>query len=145
MPGMAVNIYGMSSTKKRKSGDPVTIPKDTPAFKFIAEIKERKVGHYVVSWRVKLLGGYSIPNGLRFSVLVFYEAEPTDMSGSFDVALAPMELEKLGKRQPYGQDLDLDLELEELVVIQPHERKASIEISLSNTESERRFEYSGLQ
>ncbi|KAF9915282.1 hypothetical protein BGZ65_000808, partial [Modicella reniformis] len=110
---------------------------------FIAELKEREVGHYVVNWRVKLLKDFRIPNGLCFSVAVSYDAEPTDESGSFDVTLSPEELEKLGEGHPQGRDLDL--ELEELVVIQPHEKVAVIELSLSNTKSERRLEYFGLQ
>ncbi|KAF9928511.1 hypothetical protein BGZ65_006246, partial [Modicella reniformis] len=128
---------------------------------FTAEFKDLNVGHYVINWRVKLLKGFRIPNGLRFSVAVSYKAEPTDMSGSFDVTLSPEELEELGKGHPQG--LDLDLTLEELVVIQPYERKTAtqpnereaamqphewdvaIKLSLSNTESERRLEHLGLQ
>ncbi|KAF9954882.1 hypothetical protein BGZ65_003746, partial [Modicella reniformis] len=110
---------------------------------FIAEFKKLKVGHYVVNWRVKLLKGFCIPNGLLFSVAVSYDA--TDISGSFDVALSPGELEKLANGDSNGLDLDLDLELEELVVIQPHEWDIVIKLSLSNTESERRLEHLGLQ
>ncbi|KAF9994189.1 hypothetical protein BGZ65_010212, partial [Modicella reniformis] len=109
---------------------------------FIAKFEECQVGHYFVRWRVKLLEGFSIPNGLHFSVGVSYDAEP-DTSGSFDVPLEFEELEKLNSEHPHG--LDLDLKLEELVVIQPHEGKATVELSLSNIESERRFEYSGLK
>ncbi|KAF9983655.1 hypothetical protein BGZ65_001563, partial [Modicella reniformis] len=81
------------SREKRAGGDAVIIPKDTPTFKFIAEFNQPKVGHYVVNWCVKLLEGFSIPNGLRFSVAVEYDA--TNKSGSFDVALSPEELEEL--------------------------------------------------
>ncbi|KAF9937590.1 hypothetical protein BGZ65_001360, partial [Modicella reniformis] len=129
--------------------------------KFTAKFKEHEVGHYIVNWRVKLLEGFSIPNGLRFSVTVSYDAEPTDMSGSFDVIMSHEELEELGKGHPQG--LELDLELEELVVIQPYERKTAtqpnereaaiqpheritaIKLSLSHIESERRLEHLGLQ
>ncbi|KAF9942197.1 hypothetical protein BGZ65_007729, partial [Modicella reniformis] len=65
------------------------------ATKFVAEFKDRRVGHYIVRWRVKLLQGFSIPTGLRFSVSVSYDAEPMDISGSFDVALSPDDLEGL--------------------------------------------------
>ncbi|KAF9922354.1 hypothetical protein BGZ65_009663, partial [Modicella reniformis] len=71
------------------------IPDKTPTFKFVARVKDRRVGHYVVRWRVKLLEGFSIPTGLRFSIAVSYDDEPTDMSGSFDVALSPDDLKGL--------------------------------------------------
>ncbi|KAF9945494.1 hypothetical protein BGZ65_010684, partial [Modicella reniformis] len=113
---------------------------------FVAEFKEFKVGHYVVHWRVKLLQGFTIPSGLRFTVSISYDKEP-DTSGSFDAALEFDELEKLGTEHPHDLDLDLDLKLDELLVIQPHEEnaKATVVLSLSNIESERPFEYSGLQ
>ncbi|KAF9995563.1 hypothetical protein BGZ65_008803, partial [Modicella reniformis] len=135
---MAINIRGI----KERSGEAATILEGTPIFKFIVEFKGRKVGYYAVQWRVKLLENFSLPNGLRFSVVVSYDAEP-DTSGSFDVPLRSEELEKLGNEHPHG--LDLDLKLEELVVIQPHEGEVTVGLSLSNIESERRFEYSGLQ
>ncbi|KAF9976890.1 hypothetical protein BGZ65_007637, partial [Modicella reniformis] len=94
--------------------------------KFIANLKGQRGGHYVVHWRIKLLDGFSLPNGLRFSVSVSYD-----------------ELEELSKKHPHG--LDLDLMLEELVAIPPHEMRTTIVLSLSNSRSERRFEYSGLQ
>ncbi|KAF9935937.1 hypothetical protein BGZ65_002878 [Modicella reniformis] len=109
------------------------------ATKFVAKFEERRVGHFVVRWRVKLLQHFYIPTGLRFSVAVSFDAELADMAGSFDVGLSHEELEKLDVNQSY------DLQLEELVVVQPHEGNAAIELSLSNTESERRLEYSGLQ
>ncbi|KAF9970370.1 hypothetical protein BGZ65_011185, partial [Modicella reniformis] len=115
------------------------------ATKFVAEFKECEVGHYVVHWRVKLLPGFNIPSGLRFTVSVSYGAESKDTSGSFDAALEFDELEKLGTEHPH--DLGLDLKLDELLVIQPHEEnaKATVILSLSNIESESPSEYFGLQ
>ncbi|KAF9951176.1 hypothetical protein BGZ65_006125, partial [Modicella reniformis] len=134
--GISINIRGI----KERSGEAATILEGTLIFKFIAEFKEFKSGYYVVHWHVKLLEGFSLLNGLRFSVGVSYDAELEDTSGSFDdVSMSSEELGKLVKNHPY------DLELEELVVIQPHEGKATIELLLSNIESERRFEHSGLQ
>ncbi|KAF9950769.1 hypothetical protein BGZ65_006388, partial [Modicella reniformis] len=129
----------------KRIGEAATIPEDTPTFKFVAKFKERKAGHYVVHWRVTLLQGFSIPSGLRFNVSISYDADPADTSGSFDTILESDELNRLSTEHPH--DLELDLKLDELVVIQPHEGKAeaTIVLSLSNIESERPFEYSGLQ
>ncbi|KAG0004131.1 hypothetical protein BGZ65_000870, partial [Modicella reniformis] len=93
---LSYNVRG--SREKRSSENAATIPVGTPTFKFIAEFKRPKVGHYVVSWRVKLFEGFHIPNGLRFSVAVEYD--PTNISGSFDVTLSPEELEELGTGLP---------------------------------------------
>ncbi|KAF9955196.1 hypothetical protein BGZ65_003547 [Modicella reniformis] len=125
--------------EKRYGKDAAIIPEGTPTFKFVAEFKGHEVGYYIVHWRVNILEGFHLPNGLRFSVSVSYDAELEDTSGSFSVAMSSEELEKLVKNNPY------DLELEELMVIQPHGEKATVELSLSNIESERRFQYSGLQ
>ncbi|KAF9967634.1 hypothetical protein BGZ65_012986, partial [Modicella reniformis] len=90
--GMAISIRGI----KERSGEASTILKGTPIFKFIAEFKECKVGHYAVHWRVKLLEGFSLPNGLRFSAGISYDAEPKDTSGSFDdVSMSSEELGEL--------------------------------------------------
>ncbi|KAF9937281.1 hypothetical protein BGZ65_001608, partial [Modicella reniformis] len=144
LPSMAANPITFNGTRKERADEATTIPKDTPTFKFVAEFKECKVGHYVVHWRVKLLQGFTIPSGFCFSVAVSYDDEP-DTSGSFDTALGSDELKRLGMEHPH--ELDLHLKLEELVVIQPHEEKAkaTVVLSLSNIESERPFEYSGLQ
>ncbi|KAF9961094.1 hypothetical protein BGZ65_011228, partial [Modicella reniformis] len=126
-------------TEKISGEAAAIIPEKTPTFKFLAKFKKLEVGHYVVHWRVKLLENFSHFNGLRFSVGVSYDAESKDISGSFDASMPPEELRELDKNHPH------DLELEKLVVIQPHEGEATVELSLSNFESERRFEHSGLQ
>ncbi|KAF9344585.1 hypothetical protein BGX34_005500, partial [Mortierella sp. NVP85] len=79
-------------------------------------------GHYVVRWRVKLLKDYHFSNGLRFRVSVNYGAEE-DASDSRDVVIRCEELQEQGKGHKFdqGQDLDLNLELEELAVVQPYE------------------------
>ncbi|KAF9980035.1 hypothetical protein BGZ65_005644 [Modicella reniformis] len=127
---------------KKRSGDAATIPRKTPSFKFIAKFEECQVGHYFIRWRVKLLEGFSIPNGLHFSVCVSYDAEP-DTSGSYDVPLDFEELANLDRKHPRGPDLDM--ELEELLVIQPHEKHAQVKLLLTNIKNERTFEYFGLQ
>ncbi|KAF9936515.1 hypothetical protein BGZ65_002319 [Modicella reniformis] len=123
---------------KEQPGAPASIPEGTPTFKFVAEFKGRKAGHYVIHWRVKLLENFNARSGLRFSAAVSYDNEP-DTSGSLDVALESEELETLVKDRLY------DLQLEELVVIQPYEGNVTVELSLSNIENERRLEYCGLQ
>ncbi|KAF9996273.1 hypothetical protein BGZ65_008139, partial [Modicella reniformis] len=89
-------------------------------------------------WRIKEHPNLNIPKDLRFSVNVTYDAEP-DTTGSFDFVLPSEKLAELDK------DRSCDLKLEELVVIQPHEGEAKIELTLSNCEDVHQSEYSGLQ
>ncbi|KAF9983581.1 hypothetical protein BGZ65_001633 [Modicella reniformis] len=105
---------------------------------FAARFKQCQAGHYVVQWRIKVHPNLNIPNGIRFSVNVTYDAEP-DTTGSFDFVLSSEKLAKLDKGS------SCDLKLEELVVIQPHKREAKIELTLSNCEDAHQSEYSGLQ
>ncbi|KAF9982261.1 hypothetical protein BGZ65_003066 [Modicella reniformis] len=133
-----VTLEGITR-EERSDEDAAIIPESTPSFKFFAKFEGCQAGQHVVHWRVKLLDQFTIPNGLRFSVDVSYDAELADISGSLDVALPVEELEKLVKNHSY------DLQLEELVTILPHEGKATVELSLSNIESERRFEYSDFE
>ncbi|KAF8942380.1 hypothetical protein BGZ47_006548 [Haplosporangium gracile] len=112
------------------------LPEKTAAFKFFGNFKNYNTGHYTLHWRVKALPEFYIPNGLHFVVKISYDTEP-DISGTLDVILPPHKLNTLGRDQWHN------LTLEEMVVIQPHEGWANIQVMLLNNENEDRDEYSG--
>ncbi|KAF9352320.1 hypothetical protein BGX34_012210, partial [Mortierella sp. NVP85] len=123
-----------------------TIPNGTPTFEFNALYRGWNTGHYVVRWRVKLLKDYHFSNGLRFRVSVNYGAEE-DASDSRDVVIPHKELQKLGKGHKFdqGQDLDLDLELEELAVVQPCENQRTAVVVTMSSHGGALDRYSGLE
>ncbi|KAK3824983.1 MAG: hypothetical protein J3Q66DRAFT_98450 [Benniella sp.] len=133
--GKAVDREGI---KRATPNKPAIIPTNTPTFKFTAGFSKCKTGYYVVRWRVKLLDGFSIPNGLRFSVSVSYSAEQ-DIKSSMDVVMLPEDLKDQPKNRSY------DLELEELAVIHPHEGDATVEVIMASRESRVNHQYSGFQ
>ncbi|KAK3824540.1 MAG: hypothetical protein J3Q66DRAFT_419172 [Benniella sp.] len=93
-------------------------------------------GQYVLRWRVKVQKGYHITSGVRFQVSVSYSAEE-DVTGSLDIVYPHEEYNKLGRNHHTGEYQDL--ELEDLVVVQPYENSskferqwATVEVSMSN-------------
>ncbi|KAK3824659.1 MAG: hypothetical protein J3Q66DRAFT_94381 [Benniella sp.] len=143
--GAVVSLWGMS----KPTLTAVTIPDKTPSFVFKAPFNKRPAGYYVVRWRVKVLKNVSIPNGLRFSVRVIYDAEE-DMTGSFDMIMPHEELMALDPTPEKGGTFDL--ELEELVVVQPYQhinqhnkrQSSTVVVAMSNCESVD-HKYSGLE
>ncbi|KAF9361080.1 hypothetical protein BGX26_005947 [Mortierella sp. AD094] len=109
----------------------------TTGFKLTARFSNYSTGFYNVRWRLKLLEGLCVSNGLHFTVDVSYGAEP-DVSGTFDVLMPSEILTNLAKDQWYN------LELEEKLVIQPHEGEAQVKVALSNNDIESSGEYSGI-
>ncbi|KAK3824655.1 MAG: hypothetical protein J3Q66DRAFT_94295 [Benniella sp.] len=145
-PGSPVILWGGYYKKLKKNSttpaDPALIPAKTPSFEFNAFFRECPAGHYVVRWRIKLDENFSIPNGFRFRIGVSYSAEE-DTTGSLDVILPQEKLEKGGT---------YTLELEELVIIQPYQKRcqsgeeqwSTVVITMSSRGSID-DEYSGLQ
>ncbi|KAK3824978.1 MAG: hypothetical protein J3Q66DRAFT_326588 [Benniella sp.] len=128
------------------AGVSVVIPEKTHTFKFTADFKECQAGHYVVQWRVNLLEDLSIPSGLRFSVNITYDSEEIDTTTLLDSVMPSESLQGLaGNQDPAVRGGKYDLRLEELVVIQPHEGQARVELALFNNDGIRRFENSGLE
>ncbi|KAK3824675.1 MAG: hypothetical protein J3Q66DRAFT_419306 [Benniella sp.] len=131
-----VSFWGGFYTKSENNNDPAfpaIIQKEIPSFEFNAFFQGWNAGHYVVRWRLKLLKGYHFSDGLRFRVSVNYGAEE-DSTGSQDVIISHEELQKLvmNHTSDRGQGLEVVLELEELVVIQPYlEESASGEDQLT--------------
>ncbi|KAG0225604.1 hypothetical protein BGX31_007592, partial [Mortierella sp. GBA43] len=121
----------------------VVIPQDAPSFKFTAVFEDYQAGHYVVSWRVKMLDDFSVPNGLRFLVSVAYDVE-SDTNTTMEIDVPPKELEGLERNHWY------DLELEALVAVQPYEdsngteKRAHVDVVMSNCEDVE-CKYSGLE
>ncbi|KAK3824661.1 MAG: hypothetical protein J3Q66DRAFT_94405 [Benniella sp.] len=134
--GAVVRLWGVS----KPTLTAVTIPDETPSFVFQAPFSNRPAGSYVVRWRVKVLKNFSIPNELRFSVRVVYDAEE-DTTGSFDMIMSHTELMTLDPSPEKGGTFDL--ELEELVVIQPYQfhnphnksQWSTVVVAMSNCES----------
>ncbi|KAK3824979.1 MAG: LOW QUALITY PROTEIN: hypothetical protein J3Q66DRAFT_326600 [Benniella sp.] len=134
------------STFTCSAGVSVVIPEKTHTFKFTADFKECQAGHYVVQWRVNLLEDLSIPSGLRFSVDITYDSEEIDTTTLLDSVMPSESLQGLaGNQDPAVRGGKYDLRLEELVVIQPHEGQARVELALFNNDGIRRFENSGLE
>ncbi|KAF9174975.1 hypothetical protein BGX20_008911 [Mortierella sp. AD010] len=107
-------------------------------FKLTANFSSYSTGFYNIRWRVKPLENLCVSNGLHFTVDVSYSAEPSDVSGTFDILMPPKILTDLAKDQWY------DLELEEKLIIQPHEGDAQVNVAFSNWGIESTAEYSGI-
>ncbi|KAG0224104.1 hypothetical protein BGX31_008191 [Mortierella sp. GBA43] len=149
-PGVAINVRGKFDKRGTIPTLPITrdtpispalpafhvvVPQDAPSFKFTALFEDYQAGHYVVSWRVKLLDNFSVPNGLRFFFSVAYDAEK-DTKTTMEVVVPPEELARLDRNRWY------DLELETFVSVQPFLRSngyspytADIDVVMSNCES----------
>ncbi|KAK3824674.1 MAG: hypothetical protein J3Q66DRAFT_435916 [Benniella sp.] len=133
-----INFWGGFYQRKLEGENtpafPALISGGTPSFEFSAFFRRWDAGHYIVRWRVKLLKGHRIPNGLRFRVSVNYGAEE-DAPDSWDVNISHEELKEREKGL-------LNLELEELVVVQPYEKYdmsgerqwATVVVTMSNCE-----------
>ncbi|KAI1292757.1 hypothetical protein EDD11_008588 [Mortierella claussenii] len=105
------------------------IPAKSSSFELVANFGPYTRGRYCVRWRIKALENFSIPNGLHFIVNVTYEAEP-DVTGSLDMTMPQQQLEHLQKDQWY------DIELEEKLIIQPHQGSARVQLILCNINQE---------
>ncbi|KAI1314632.1 hypothetical protein EDD11_001931 [Mortierella claussenii] len=118
------------------------IPAKSSSFELVAKFGPYTRGRYCVRWRIKALGNFSIPNGLHFKVNVTYEAEAeSDVTGSLDMIMPQQQLERLQKDQWYN------IELEEKLIIQPHQGSARVQLILCNINKEtpeRYNRYSGL-
>ncbi|KAF9354108.1 hypothetical protein BGX34_011218 [Mortierella sp. NVP85] len=132
VPGAAVSLWG-SPYKKKSSNThlkPALIPDGTPTFEFNTFFRGWQAGHYVVRWRVKLKGNFSVPGGLHFRVDVNYGAEE-DATSSLDVVMPHDELKK---PDSLDNECTYDLELEDLVVVQPQLNRggAMVVVAMSN-------------
>ncbi|KAK3824533.1 MAG: hypothetical protein J3Q66DRAFT_383963 [Benniella sp.] len=145
-----VNLWGGFYKKKSPNVStvpaiPALIPDETPDFEFNAFFRGCPAGHYVLRWRVQLSENFSVPSGLRFRVDVNYGAEEVT-TGSLDVILPQERLEKLDGWHTF------DLELEELVIVQPYQQYntfkerqwTTVAVAMSNCESIG-VNYSGLR
>ncbi|KAF9110686.1 hypothetical protein BGX27_006011 [Mortierella sp. AM989] len=120
-----------------KEGNGLVIPKETPAFNIVADFRGCSAGHYSIRWRVKAMDTFSIPNGLHFTANVSYEAE-SDINGTLDVFMPADKLANLEKNRMY------DLELEEMLIVQPHNGTAHLQVALCNMEPGLEDEKEGL-
>ncbi|KAF9208762.1 hypothetical protein BGZ49_007618 [Haplosporangium sp. Z 27] len=103
-----------------------------------ANFNDCSAGFYIVRWRVKLLEDFRFSHSLHFAVNVSYDAELSNVIGTFDAQMRSGVLTGLDK------NLWRDLELEEKLVIHPHVGKARVQVVLSNNEGEGHGEYSGM-
>ncbi|KAF9405834.1 hypothetical protein BGZ76_006469, partial [Entomortierella beljakovae] len=122
-----------------KSEPALGISKDAAAFNLTASFDKCPAGPYKVYWRVLIKNADDISTGVHFTANVTYSAE-ADPGSPCDVSMSVKELKNLAISGRW-----FDLEVEEIIIVQPHIGTASVELHFYNTEFPRHVQLPELE